>query len=1372
MGKKNENKNESDEEIEMFESDQEENKSDDETSEDTTEDSLETSENSKSLTFIKLKDNSKTEMKYVYHISDVHIRNIQRHIEYKEVFEKTYRKLRTEIGDNNKISLIVLTGDIMHSKTELSPEAINLAYHFFKNLSEIATVILIPGNHDCNLSNKDRLDALSPIVDDIGKFDNLFYLKKSGIYQYYNIVFGFTSVFDDYFISSKKISTDIWRGIKQKNKFKIALYHGPVHGAKTDVGHRMNTGELVAEDFEGYNYVMLGDIHKYQYMDDDETIAYSGSLIQQSYGESLDGHGILKWNLLSGESKLLEIKNDYGFCTIEIRGGKIIESKIPRKPRIRIILENTTEIQCQDAIKKLETEYEVKEIVKESNFKTKFYNDANQKNLKNEISATFASQENTIRTYLKNNGHDKKVINNLICLHEKLYKKISKNRRGKMDIIDGATKNGRWKLLELKFSNTLCYGEGNVIDFRNYDQNKIIGIFAPNHYGKSAILDIILFCLFDKLSRGERRDILNKNEKKMYCSLLLGVGNETYLIERMGQLTKNRMSVKIDVNFYCLSRDKKGNEIQEKLNGIDRNDTNKKIVNLIGDYNDYLTTCFCLQYGGGRNTNFIDMTQQQKKEYLNEILKLKIFEDFHEIAKDKLKKLTTQMKDLEKNSFGKSLGDIKENIKTVSREIKCMQLEKKRLLEELSGELDRSIAVLSNNTLTNYHELSQYDLDNEENILEAINSTENKLKNKSNSNLSGIRKQLTEKKSVLAEINKKLGDVVEGDDVASLAANKEKLIKKLVNIPKKIRASELTSLTNEATLSGNRIKTIDKVLSNHKNKDLSEKIDRIDELKKIISNLRNSLKPMDEDSENKLLKLQTEHKENEKIIFETPADLFFGQTVNQEQKNKLSGYIGIKKKFITRIKNNIDILDQYVDGNDEQNNDVVSSSKNYNNRLIEKYQQWIDSTNKKIISADDKMDYSHVLKKSSKLTSELFGAANNYFMTVENNYIQQKIKKAEHELDLLSEFSGTKKEIDNLKQEKKLLQEKMQYLENSINEIDEYQKHIVSNEKLQEEITQLEKIIDKQKSKEKNLQKEKKDVEEKIAELEEIINNHKKEIEQNEKLRLHLKLLNEYYLQYLNWWQKNESLNRWKKIKKDFDEHIINLDKRTEKKEYELSIHKKDLEEYLAYRKKFDNKSEKINLYQTYVKLMNYDGLPYQLLKTYLPLIESDVNQILHSMVNFSIKFVFYEEDNTKKENENQRKTNLGCVDINICYRAMKPRRVQLACGLERFIIGLAIRMTLCQISLTAKPNFIIIDEGWSCMDSENRNNVSAIMNYIKTQYEHIIIISHLEELKNEADYVINIAINGKYSYIKESNKVSISRKQMKQRKHQKVITV
>ena len=122
----------------------------------------------------------------------------------------------------------------------------------------------------------------------------------------------------------------------------------------------------------------------------------------------------------------------------------------------------------------------------------------------------------------------------------------------------------------------------------------------------------------------------------------------------------------------------------------------------------------------------------------------------------------------------------------------------------------------------------------------------------------------------------------------------------------------------------------------------------------------------------------------------------------------------------------------------------------------------------------------------------------------------------------------------------------------------------------------------------------------------------------------------------------------------------------------------------------------------------------------------NDVNRILNSFVNFSIDMISVVDDTDKKTN----KKNIGNIEIIICYGNDQPSLgINLASGFERFIIGLAICIALTQITMFAKPNFFIVDEGWSCMDSNNRDNVEIFMKYIKNLYDHVIIISHLDEL-------------------------------------------
>ena len=114
----------------------------------------------------------------ILHIADVHIRNYQRHKEYRAVFKELYKAAKA-LPDN---SLIYIAGDIVHNKTDISPELIEITSEFLKKLADLKPTILIKGNHDTNLNNDTRLDTLSPIVKNLDH-PNLFYLDKTDVYK-------------------------------------------------------------------------------------------------------------------------------------------------------------------------------------------------------------------------------------------------------------------------------------------------------------------------------------------------------------------------------------------------------------------------------------------------------------------------------------------------------------------------------------------------------------------------------------------------------------------------------------------------------------------------------------------------------------------------------------------------------------------------------------------------------------------------------------------------------------------------------------------------------------------------------------------------------------------------------------------------------------------------------------------------------------------------------------------------------------------------------------------------------------------------------------------------------------------------------------
>jgi len=205
-------------------------------------------------------------IKYIHHISDVHIRNLKRHAEYEQVFDKLYEKIK----QNREDSIIYIGGDIAHSKTDMSPELVDQTSRFLKSLSEICPTIVITGNHDCNLNNLNRLDVLTPIINNLN-LPNLHYLKRSGVYDIADMSFVVWDVWED--------EEDYIKASDFKADTKVVLYHGTVDRSKTDVGFFL-PGKVTIDYFDDYDMGLIGDIHKRQYLNKEKTIAYCGLLFQ------------------------------------------------------------------------------------------------------------------------------------------------------------------------------------------------------------------------------------------------------------------------------------------------------------------------------------------------------------------------------------------------------------------------------------------------------------------------------------------------------------------------------------------------------------------------------------------------------------------------------------------------------------------------------------------------------------------------------------------------------------------------------------------------------------------------------------------------------------------------------------------------------------------------------------------------------------------------------------------------------------------------------------------------------------------------------------------------------------------------------------
>ena len=632
-------------------------------------------------------------IKTIAHLADIHIRKLHRFVEYRDVFSRLYKKL-----EELKPDLIYIGGDIVHGKLDTSPEEIRLLADFFLNLSDISPTLVIPGNHDCNLNNKSREDVLSPVVDLVQQINpNLLYWKKSGVYDLGGCKFGFLSVFD--------ITKDGKPNVKNlpkakdiKGKNKIAVFHGGVGRFEVDTGLWMSDDNVNANDFDGYDMVLLGDIHKRQFIDDNERIAYPGSLIQQNFAEAPE-HGFLLWDVESRKSKFIQIENDYGYKTIRVEDGDI-KSKmnfVPRFGNLKIKHRNTPAEKLRLVEMNLRKKYtEIKSIsfekmdsiesrLNESSTKISI-EDIHDLKVQNELIEKVARLENP--------AIDDKTIQRLFDINEFTNSSIGM----KNDL----PRNVDWKLKYIEFGNMFSYGKKNKIDFTKL--NGVVGVVAPNHSGKSALIDIIAYTIFDTCSRTFKAiEVLNNKSKNFEVKLSLEVNGMDYIIHRTGLLKERRVRKTGEVRRLCpvavkFYMEENGELID--LSGAARSNsqygsgTNEEIRKILGTFDDFILTSLSLQNNG---QNFVDKKQSERKKILSQFMGIDLFDKLYDIARDDVSDEKAYLKRIKEKNVFENMGRIEQKLKDLEeskseKEITIEPIEKdledfKSQIEELKSKL-------------------------------------------------------------------------------------------------------------------------------------------------------------------------------------------------------------------------------------------------------------------------------------------------------------------------------------------------------------------------------------------------------------------------------------------------------------------------------------------------------------------------------------------------------------------------------------------------------------------------------------------------------------------------------------------------------------
>ena len=605
----------------------------------------------------------------VLHLADIHWRGLSRHKEYKESFEDFFTKAR-----QLKPDIIYIGGDIVHSKTQgISPELIDHLCWWFKSLSDIAPTHVILGNHDGLVLNNDRQDAITPIVEALD-LDNLFLYKKSGVYPiqgFENFNWCVFSCFDE----------EGWKDIYiDPNKINIALFHGAVWGSKTDVDWDIE-GDVTSDLFEDFDFAMLGDIHKQQFLNDEKTIAYCGSSIQQNYGEDT-GKGFLEWNIRGKKDfdvSFHEIFHSKPFITVEWK--KTVAETVrkcfdyPDGSRFRI----KSEVQLnQIDSKQLQHEIKREKLAEEVVFKSdssigvsSFK--AGKETINRENLRDARTHKSLIRDYYKSKDLDKKFFSSFDTFIEKYISQISDEKE--------SLRNTRWQINSLSFDNLFSYGKGNYINFNSIPG--VTGIFGKNTRGKSSIIGALMYGMFNTSDRGSIKNLhlINSRKNTGSATVEITLNGEPLRISRKTIKHQTRKGeVYASTSLKIQRIDSNGNVIED-LTDEQRRETEKILRRMIGNSEDFMMTSLASQ--GGMNT-FIKEGASSRKLILTKFLDLDVFEKMHDLAKSDSQDIRSKVRHYPNLDWDEEIDNTK-----------FLMMESKKSLKKLNADLESKRNILN-----------------------------------------------------------------------------------------------------------------------------------------------------------------------------------------------------------------------------------------------------------------------------------------------------------------------------------------------------------------------------------------------------------------------------------------------------------------------------------------------------------------------------------------------------------------------------------------------------------------------------------------------------------------------------------------------------
>jgi len=1313
--------------------------------------------------------------KYIIHLADIHIRTgtetYSRYNEYLTVFQNLkHSLLSNNINQDN--SIILVAGDIFHNKNKVENFGLNLFKQLITILTTIATTVIIPGNHDFLQQYPNDPSLLDSIL--LTNIQNLYYLNTTTTITLGNIGISTISVKDTLIPGEGsgiiKDLPDFPNTFDKKIKTKVALFHGSF--CKTYFNHNQevdSNNSYPLEMLKDFDIACLGDIHLHQSnIYKNCSYAYSGSLIQQNFGEDIIDHGYLIWNIKTKKSTHIPVYNPYGFVILKhINDFWNIKYKNKLIP-INDILNNANfpkniSIRIDGTYSNIDTLYNTLTSYNINIINFKNVITSNSKNI--QISTQCITNTNYFKLYFNDPNIINYIDNPLSLLLPSNYTKRNEKISNAIELYQSSldhshTTTTHYTLKLLQFDNCLCYGENNIINFTQFN-NKSVIINAPNGFGKSALYEIICYALYGETipSRNSKKysaSFINFKATKATTSITFTIDNVDYTIKRTFKRNENSLKIAESILSSENSTNISGIKVIEKW-----------LSDNLGTLQDFLKTSMITQ---DFDYSFLHLDPKNIKKFIDDRINLNSIIKFKDLIKECLNsyKDAQQSIDTKLIELNNNIVQIDFNPITITDNINQLNLYKESLYTHLE-----------------YIDYDKYPLD--------------KLQTPINNNI-----DITNLKDYNLLINtRKPSSIPNLNEIKPyINTDFKQLEKELLNLKnnKPIKPTNNTIIDNYSTLIATHFKdlnTLQYITTNYyptntntNNKTIVSNLDQLNSLQKDLNtideniNSNNILIQQYQTTINKLnntlhsLKTITEpdislEDAQYAIDYFKLIDIKYPKKYQKYQKYS-SNLIELEKQFI-KPTISLELCEEYIN----EYNTLLNLKETYDiqmeineiKNIISKHthieynpnchicikQPWIIQKlelENKLITLNNQINYS--ILNPTKYIKRFKYLENNidyYYNTIEQHKINKNITTIKNNkiFNWIQEYNEIKDSLDyyhNSIQNHKLYKDyknTIYELNNNIetnlqllndlqlnNEQHKINKNIIQNdlESIYYTINFAHQLYDSYLTeKYNNWQTEVNNIQHILSFKESILDY------QNIENYKQLVLWEEYYyneelIKYSKIHHKrNKALNKIKEIEDEINTLII----------YQTNMithfdnYSKNKTEYDTLHLLQNNINHSIHIFKTI--LDNYDNFQKWIYNTHvLPNIIKNVNNIItNSTINpFTIN-AFIEND-------------------GIQFSLNNTTSINKASGFQKFIINIALRISF--LDLYNNKSFcsqLFIDEGWTSADSYNRTLIPKVLNYLLTRFNSVILVSHIDEIKDIIDISIKINKNKDYSTIQYS---------------------